>query len=264
MLIVKVGGGKNINWDYVCRDFAKLSEPAILVHGGNYEMDRVTKELGKEVKTFMSPSGFESRYSDRKTMEIFTMVYCGLVNKKIVAKLRSLGVNAVGLSGIDGGLWEGEKKKAVVAVENGKKKIIRDNYFIKVKKVNSRLLNTLIKAGFVPVITAPGISFEGEISNLDNDRAIAVMAKGLNVKRIVSLFEAPGVLADVKDEGTIINSIPKEGLKEVLKKVEGRMKKKILGAIEAFENGVTEMYLGDGRIKEPIKVVLKGEGTVIK
>lgn len=266
MLIIKVGGGKNINWDYVCQDIASLvkKEKVILVHGASAKRDEMAKKLGRPTKTIISPSGISSVYTDQKALEIFLMVYAGLINKKIVAKLQKLGVNAVGLSGVDGQLWQGKKKKYTLVKEDEKTKLMKDNLTGRVEKINTKLIKILLDNGFILVICPPAISFEGEIINVDNDLAVATMAGALSVKKIVVLFEAPGLLKDPNDESSLIDQIRKEKVDDYLKFAQGRMKKKILGAKEAISAGAREIYWGDGRAKNPIQKALSGKGTVIR
>jgi len=102
MIVVKVGGSEGVNLELVCQDVAELvkaGEKVILVHGGSHETDVISTRLGKPPRTVTSVSGYESRYTDRETLEIFTMVYAGKVNKLVVEQLQRLGVNAIGLSG---------------------------------------------------------------------------------------------------------------------------------------------------------------------
>lgn len=266
MFIVKVGGGKKINWDYVCKDFASLieKEEAILVHGASARRDEIAEKLGHPTKTVTSPSGITSVFTEEKALEIFLMVYAGLVNKQIVAKLQQLGVNAVGLSGVDGRLWEGKRKSNTLIKEGGKTKLLKGNLTGRVERINTKLIRALFDNGFIPVLCPPAISFAGEIINVDNDLAIAVLAKELKVERIVNLFEAPGLLINLKDENSLVSNINQQELDSYLEHAQGGMKKKILGAKRAFELGVKEIYWGDGRARDPIQRVLAGEGTVIK
>jgi len=191
------------------------------------------------------------------------MAYSGLVNKTIIAKLLSYGVNAVGLSGIDGRLWQAKKKGVIMIKENEKVKLLKGNLTGRVEKINDRLITLLVNNGYVPVISAPAISHDSEIVNTDNDFATAVMAGSLGVAEVVYLFEAPGLLKDFNDKKSIITHIDKNNLGEFMNFAQGRMKKKLLGVKKAFELGVKKVYFGDGRIKNPIKNVLKGNGTII-
>lgn len=263
MIIVKVGGGKSINWDYLARDLSSINEKIIIVHGANAWMKDISKKLGFTERMITSPSGHISRYTDSKTMEILTMVYCGLVNKKIVSCLQKHGINAVGLSGADGKLWLGRKKEAILSKVGSKTKIITDSLTGKVESVNVELINMLLNKNYTPVVTIPAITADGDLINVDNDRAVSVMAKDLKVKILVFLFEAVGLLENPDDPTSKIDRIKKDNLEKYISLSEGRMKKKLLGVKEAFAEGVQTVYFGDGRIKKPVSSALNGAGTVI-
>ena len=263
MIIIKVGGGKNINWDYIAKDLSSLKEPFIIVHGANALMKEYSEKLGITEKIIESPSGHTSRYTDQETMDLLTMVYSGLVNKKIVAYLKRYGVNAVGLSGADGQLWQGKRKEAILAKMGSKTKLITDSMTGKVEKVNSKLINILIKEGFTPVVTIPAITDDGELINVDNDRAVSVMARDLKVATLVVLFEAPGYMENINDPDSKVKRIDIKDLNSFMEKTGGRMKKKLLGVAEAVKSGVKKIYFADGRIENPVSSALAGKGTVI-
>lgn len=266
MIIVKAGGGKNINWDFICKDLVSLikrGEEFIVIHGASSTRDEIAEKLKIPTKTITSPSGITSVYTDKKALEVLLMVYSGLINKQIVAKMQSYGINAIGLSGVDGRVWEAKRKDAVYAVENGKTKLINDNLTGRVEKVNKNLINLLVKNQYVPVICPPAISFENEIVNTDNDIATALMAGILEIKKIIVLFEAPGMLRDINDPKSLIKKLKKEELENYMNFAIGRMKKKLLGAQKALSLGVKKIYWGDGRIEHPILNAIKGKGTVI-
>ncbi len=224
----------------------------------------LSERLGKPPRFVTSISGVESRYTDRETLEIFEMAYVGKVNKTIVEMLQRLGVNAVGLSGIDGRLLEGPRKDAIKIVENGKRKVLRDDYTGKVEKVNTDLIRLLLGAGYTPVITPPAISYESESINVDGDRAAAVIASALKAEKLVILSNVPGLLRDVNDPGSLVESIRKDQIECYGGYAQGRMKKKVMGAGEAMDQGVKEVVIGDSRVSAPISSALAGKGTVIK
>ena len=266
MIVVKVGGSLGIDYDAVCSDLAsivKAGRQVILVHGGSAETNRISEQLGKPPRMVTSVSGYESRYTDRETLEIFEMVYCGKMNKGIVEKLQRNGVNAVGLSGLDGRIWEGRRKAAITILEAGKKKVLRDDFTGKVEKVNLELIHLLLGGGFTPVLTPPAISYEGEAINVDGDRAAAMLASALKVEKLIILSNVPGLLRDLQDEGSVIPDIPFEQIEEFAGFAQGRMKKKVLGAIEAIREGVKEVVFTDARRGLPITEALSGRGTVI-
>src|SRR5690606_33282944 len=148
------------DYDAVCADLAALAREGrrwVLVHGGSHETNVVAEKLGHPPQFLTSEGGFTSRKTDRTTLEIFEMVYCGKRNKGLVEKLQALGVNALGLSGIDGRLLEGPRKKTLKAVDpgTGKRMVVRDTYTGTVKQVNAGLLRLLTDAGYWPVICPP-------------------------------------------------------------------------------------------------------------
>jgi acetylglutamate/LysW-gamma-L-alpha-aminoadipate kinase len=266
MIVVKVGGGEGVDLDKVCRDMASLvadGQSLILVHGGSHETNVLSEKLGKPPRFVTSASGHVSRYTDRETLEIFTMVYAGKVNKLIVEKLQQLGVNAVGLCGGDGRLLEGKRKSTLKIVEGGKRKVLRGDYTGKVERVNVGLARLLLDGGYLPVVCPPAISYDGELVNVDGDRAAAAMAEALRAEKLVILSNVPGLLRDVEDESSLIRRISREEIEASLEYAKGRMAKKVMGAQEALDGGVGQVIFADSRAEQPIRNALAGEGTVI-
>ncbi len=265
-LVIKIGGGRDLNHDAIARDIADLwhkGQRLVVVHGGAETTNLISEQLGHPPQFITSPSGHTSRRTDRKTLEIFEMVYCGLLNKGWVERFQALGVNAVGLSGLDGRVWEGKRKKTVRAIVDGRKVIIRDDYTGTVEKVNTALLTTLLDLGYLPVLTPPAISYESEAINVDGDRAAAQTAIALAADTLVILTSVPGLLRAFPDESTLIRHIPAANVEAYLSVAQGRMKKKILGAAEAVQAGVRRVIFADGRGPQPVRRALQGEGTVI-
>jgi acetylglutamate/LysW-gamma-L-alpha-aminoadipate kinase len=191
------------------------------------------------------------------------MVYCGQMNKGLVEKLQIRGVNAVGLSGLDGRIWEGPRKDAIKVIQNGRRRVIRDDYTGKVEKVNTALLRRLLEAGVLPVLTPPAASYEGEAINVDGDRAAAATAAALQAETLVILSNVPGLLEKFPDESTLIRRIPKAKIDQFMNVAEDRMKKKVMGAQEALAQGIGRVVFADGRVEQPIRRALAGAGTVI-
>ena len=267
MLVVKVGGSLGIDYDSVCRDLASLihsGRRAILVHGGSAETNALSERLGKPPRMVTSVSGYESRYTDRETLTIFEMVYCGKMNKGIVERFQKLGVNAVGLSGLDGRIWQGRRKSTITIVENGKRRVLRDDYTGRIESVNLDLLNLLLDHGYTPVLTPPAVSREGEAINVDGDRAVAVLGAALGVDKLIILSNIPGLLRNLEDETSLIREVPVEEADSFMEFARGRMKKKLLGAVEAVQQGVREVIFGDARLPDPVSRALSGKGTVIR
>ena len=267
MHVVKVGGSEGIDLDAFCADVAALwhdGVPLVIVHGGSAETNRVAEALGHPPRFVTSPSGYTSRLTDRRTLEIFEMVYCGSVNKGVVERLQRHGVNALGLSGLDGRVWEGERKHAIRAVENGKIRILRDTWTGTLKRVNAALLRTLLDAGCLPVLTPPAASVDGEAINVDGDRAAAATAAALGAETLLLLSNVPGFLNDFPDEASLVPRLARADLGAARERAEGRMRIKLLGAEEALDGGVQRVVLGDARGARPIRAALDGHGTVIE
>ena len=118
MIVVKIGGASGVNLGAVCADIARAvgeGRKVVVVHGGSDATSTLSEQLGVPNKFITSPSGHVSRRTDRRTMEIFQMAVRGLFNQQIVEGLARLGVNAAGVSGVDGRTWIGERKTAIRA-----------------------------------------------------------------------------------------------------------------------------------------------------
>jgi acetylglutamate/LysW-gamma-L-alpha-aminoadipate kinase len=193
------------------------------------------------------------------------MVAAGRINKQLVERLQQLNVNAVGLSGLDGRLLEGKRKSALRIIENGKRKVLRGEYSGKIEQVNVALLETLLQAGYVPVVAPLAISYEHEAVNVDGDRAAAAIAASLKAQTVVILSNVPGLLRDLSDETTVVSHIPLVHVHGYLDRyARGRMKRKLLGATEALRDGVSRVIIADGRVVNPLQQALAGHGTVIQ
>ncbi|MFL5803674.1 MAG: [LysW]-aminoadipate kinase [Roseiflexaceae bacterium] len=267
MIVVKVGGGAGSDYGALCADIAELwaaGRRLVLLHGGSHETNQLAEQLGHPPRFVTSPSGYTSRYTDRTTLEIFMMVYSGKINKSIVERLQLLGVNAIGLSGLDGRLLVGKRKAAIRIVEDGKQKVLRDDWTGTVEHVNTGLLTTLLDAGYLPVVAPLAGSYDGEAINVDGDRAAAAVAAAMGAETLLLLSNVPGLLRAFPDESSLIARIERAEVEAYLPVAQGRMKKKVLGAAEALGAGVGRVILGDARAAQPISMALAGAGTVIE
>ncbi len=265
--VIKLGGTEGVDFSAVCRDAAELwrqGAQMILVHGGSAEANLLGEALGAPPRFITSPSGYSSRYTDRRTLEIFAMAVNGKVNTLLVEQLQMQGVNALGLSGVDGKLLQATRKDSIQSVENGKRKVIHDDYTGKIASVNAELLRALLAGRYVPVIAPMAVSQQGEALNVDGDRAAAMVAAALQAETLVLLTAVPGLLKSFPDETSLIQKLPQSQLSEALELAQGRMKKKVLGAEEALKGGVKRVVIADGRIENPISNALAGKGTVIQ
>ena len=267
IIVVKLGGTEGVDFSAISQDAARMiaeGQKLVLVHGGSAEANALGEAVGKPPRFVTSPSGFTSRYTNRETLEVFAMAVNGKMNTFLVEQLQMLGVNALGLSGVDGGLLKAKRKAAIRIIENGKKKMLRDDYTGKIEEVNASLLLTLINTGYTPVVAPMAMSEKGEALNVDADRAAAEVAAALDADHLLLLTAVPGLMREFPDEGTLIKEIPQAGLEKAIEYAQGRMKKKVLGAKEALGNGVKQVIIADGRVENPISNALAGNGTIIK
>ena len=265
--VVKLGGTEGVDFSAICQDAANLLNQEmklVFVHGGSAEANALGEALGAPPKMITSPSGFTSRYTDRKTLEIFLMAVNGKVNSLLTEQLQLLGINAFGLSGLDGRVLQATRKESIQSIENGKRKIIRDDYTGKIETVDRDLLCILLSAGMLPVLAPVAVSEKGEALNVDADRAAAMVASALNAETLILLTAVPGLMKSFPDESTLIRQLPQSQLSVAADAAQGRMKKKVLGAEEALKGGVRQVIIADGRIPRPISNALAGKGTVIQ
>lgn len=265
-LVVKVGGSAGVNLGAVCADMATLvasGQPVVLVHGTSAAADALAHKAGVPVRQLTSPSGHVSRHTDPEMLEIYVAAAAGQVNKRIVAALQGLGCNAVGLSGVDGRLLVAERKESVRSVEAGRQRIVRDDYTGKLISANTDLLKMLLAAGYVPVVAPLALGTHAERLNVDGDRAAALLAAALGATALVILSNVPGLLASFPDESSLVRHVSPSQLDWAESMAQGRMKKKVLAAREAFAGGVAQVILADSRLTEPIRTALAGGGTWI-
>ena len=257
MITIKIGGSvvDNLHPSTIA-DIKKVAEKegVILVHGGGKEVTKVTEQLGKEPKFVVSPSGIKSRYTDKETSEIFTMVMSGRINKAIVQMLQKNGINAVGLSGMDGKTIEANrKKKLMIMNEKGRKQMIDGGYTGKISNVNSELIRTIMEKGYTPVISPIAISEESEFLNVDGDRAAANVAGHVHSDKVLFITNVDGLLMEDK----LVEKLSLEEAKEIMPKIGFGMEKKILAATEALEMGVSEALIANGQRENPISSAIE-------
>src|SRR5258708_11668806 len=212
MIVIKVGGGAGVDLDAVANDVAKLAaggEQIVVVHGTSAAADALAERMGIPARTLQSPSGYVSRYTDPETLEVYTMAAAGQVNKQIVTRLQALGVNAVGLSGVDGRLMGARRKDAIRAIdpETSRQPVVRDDFTGKIEHINGQLLHLLLDAGYTPVIAPLALGLECERLNVDGDRAAAMVAGALKADSLVILSNVPGLLAHFPDEASLVRQL---------------------------------------------------------
>lgn len=267
MLVVKIGGGKAIDMDAYARfaaDVATIDDPLVIVHGGNAEFSQLSEALGMPPRMLESSSGRVSRYVDAATMDAMLMAYAGKVNKRLVAAFRHAGVNAVGISAIDGGIAVGKRKPVIRGTEDGKARIFRDDHAGSVKDFDPTLIQVLMDAGYVVLVTPPALSDEGVPINIDGDKLALGLAEAMGARGLLFFSDTPGLLADRYDESSLVRSLDASHPEEALAAASGRMIVKVESALKAIERGVGQVIFSDARVERPITRALAGEGTVVR
>lgn len=267
MLIVKLGGGAGMDIAACVADIATLwheGRRMVILHGGADETSELGEQLGHPPQFVESVSGMRSRYTDRRTLELLAMACAGRRNVTLVEALQQAGVQAVGLAGVDGAVLRGPRKTAITVVEDGRRRVIRDDLSGKVTEVNTHLLHLLLAGGYLPVLCPPALSTEGQAINIDGDRAAAAVASALKAETLVLLTDVPGLLRDRDDPATLVERLSVTEVDEAMSLAGGGMRKKLLGAQEAIHGGVSRAGLALGRGPEPIRRALAGGGTWIE
>ncbi|WP_299053082.1 acetylglutamate kinase [uncultured Polaribacter sp.] len=237
--IIKIGG--NIIEDETSlgkflKLFSNIEGKKILVHGGGKRATQVSEKLGIPYKMIDG-----RRITDAETLEVITMVYGGLVNKNIVAKLQALQVDAIGLTGADINSITSEKRPV---------KEIDFGFVGDVKKVASNSIDKLIKADFTPVFCAITHDKNGQLLNTNADTIASTIGVGMSKIYETSIyycFELNGVLEDFKDKESVVKTINSESYKKLLanKIITDGMIPKIDNCFDALNNGVSKVYIGN-------------------
>ncbi|MCR4567529.1 MAG: acetylglutamate kinase [Pseudobutyrivibrio sp.] len=259
IMIVKYGGSAMVDEELkkqVIQDVTLLKlvgfKP-IIVHGGG-------KEISKWVeKTGMEPEFINGlRKTDLATMEIAEMVL-NKVNKSLVQNVQALGVNAVGISGKDGGLLKVEKK-----LSDGQD----IGYVGEITEVNPQILRDLLEKDFLPIVCPIGMDDNFETYNINADDAACAIAKALSAEKLAFLTDIEGVYKDKDDPDTLISEITVDEARELIGEgyIGGGMLPKLTNCIDAIEEGVNRVHILDGRIAHCLLLEFftnKGIGTAI-
>ena len=263
-VVVKIGGARAVDPEGALADVASVREDGtdvVVVHGGSTAVDDALERMDIEPEYVETPSGVVGRFTDAETMDVFKMALAGQVNTDLVAGLRTQDVDAVGLSGVDGGLFTGPRKSAVRVVEDGKKKIRRGDHSGTIESVNGELLSTLLSDGYTPVASPPMLADDGVAVNTDADRAAAAVAAELG-GTLVSLTDVAGVYRDPDDPATLIDRVDgPDAYEELRTAAEGFMGRKVMAATEALEGGAERVVVADANADAPIRSAIDGGGT---
>ena len=259
VIVVKYGGSAMVDENLknqVIQDVTLLKlvgfKP-IIVHGGGKEISRWVEKTGMEPEFV---NGL--RKTDAPTMEVAEMVL-NRVNKSLVQRVQSLGVNAIGISGKDGGLLQVEKK-----LSDG-----QDIGFVgEVKNVNPRILWDMLENDFLPIVCPIGLDDDFETYNINADDAACAIAEAMGAEKLAFLTDIEGVYKDPKDSSTLISELTVSEAKELISDgyIGGGMLPKLNNCISAIEKGVSRVHILDGRIAHCLLLEIftnKGIGTAI-
>ena len=263
MIIIKIGGGEAINLSEIVKDLATLNQPFIVVHGANAVRDHIVEKMDFTKTVVTSISGYSSVFSDDNAIDAILMAYSGLRNKRLVELFQQHGVNAVGLTGLDGRLVQGVRNKGIRVMENGRKMLKRDCSG-KPKSVNTRLINLLMDNGYVPVMTIPICDENGNAVNSENDDIVVQLQLAFGADTVIQLIEAAGLMEDVSNPASLIRKLNRSELGAREQQAQGRMKRKLHALNRTVRNGMARIIICDGRIERPITNALAGGGTWIE
>lgn len=259
IIVVKYGGSAMIDEElkkHVIQDVTLLKlvgfKP-IIVHGGGKEISRWVEKTGMEPEFI---NGL--RKTDEPTMEIAEMVL-NKVNKSLVQMVQELGVNAIGISGKDGGMLTVEKK-----LSNG-----QDIGFVgEITEVNPKILMDLLEKDFLPIVCPIGMDKEFQTYNINADDAACAIAQAVQAEKLAFLTDIEGVYKDPADSSTLISELTVSEAKELIANgyIGGGMLPKLNNCLTAIENGVSRVHILDGRIAHCLLLEIftnKGIGTAI-
>ena len=258
IIVVKYGGNAMINEDLkqaVIEDIVLLNLVGIkvvLVHGGGPEISEMLKKIGKESKFVKG-----LRYTDRETMDIVQMILCGKVNKNLVSLFEKAGGRAVGLGGMDGGLFKAIRLVDPDGTEYG--------YVGDVKEVNEKVVLDVLNEGFIPVVSSVAAGMDEETNyNINADTAAEKLAVALKAKKLILLTDVCGLMRDPKDDSTLIPRLKVSEVPALIKEgvISGGMIPKVDCCVEAVRQGVERANIQDGRVPHSILVELLSDDGV--
>ena len=258
-IVVKYGGNAMISDELrkaVMSDIILLNLVGIrvvMVHGGGPEISDMLKRLNHS-------SHFVDglRYTDEVTMEVVQSILCGKVNKNLVAQLNRLGGKAVGLCGMDGGLFQAvqlDEKYGLVG---------------EITDVNPEPVFTALQSGYIPVVATVAQGTDADTTyNVNADTAAAKLATALGAEKLILLTDIRGLLRDPKDEETLIHVVHVDDVAKLTEEgvISGGMIPKMQCCVDAIQGGVERVHILDGRIPHSILIELlsdRGIGTMMK
>ncbi|MBE5766515.1 MAG: acetylglutamate kinase [Clostridiales bacterium] len=255
-VVVKYGGHAMLDNELkraVMRDIALLNQvgvKVVLVHGGGPEISEMLKRVGKQSEFVRG-----LRVTDAETAEIVQMVLAGKINKGLVAHLGAIGGRAIGLCGMDGNMIEAETMDPELG------------FVGKITKINPKPIVDMLDMGYIPVISTVGCDSDGGVYNINADTAAARIASALGAESLLNMTDIVGLLRDKDDPESLIPVVKVSEAPALIEDgtISGGMIPKIECCIEAMKNGVTRVFIIDGRIPHSILIELltdEGIGTM--
>ena len=227
----------------------------VVVHGGGPEINRRLKQLNVE-------AAFHNglRITDEETIRVVEMVLAGTVNKEIVALLNTAGGNSVGICGKDGNLLHARRIELPDGADIG--------FVGRVTNVKSEIIETLCRAGFIPVVAPLATDREGNTWNINADTAAGEIAASLRAEKLVFMTDTPGLLRDAKDPETLIHRIDRDEIAKLkdLGVIAGGMIPKVDSCLLALAQGVRKTHIIDGRVPHALLLEIfttQGLGTLV-
>lgn len=258
IIVVKYGGNAMINEELkqaVIRDIVLLNlvgVHVVLVHGGGPEISELLKKTGKESKFVKG-----LRYTDEEVMDAVQMVLCGKVNKNLVGLLDKAGGKGVGLSGMDGGLFQAVRLTDPDGTDYG--------YVGDIVKVNEKIVLDLLEKGYIPVVSSVAAGLDDDTNyNINADTAAEKLAVALRAKKLILLTDVRGLMRDPKDDSTLIPKLKVSEVPALIREgvITGGMIPKVDCCVEAVRQGVERANIQDGRVPHSILIELLSQDGV--
>lgn len=258
IIVVKYGGNAMINEELkeaVIEDIVLLNLVGIkvvLVHGGGPEISEMLKKIGKESKFVKG-----LRYTDQETMDIVQMILCGKVNKNLVSLFEKAGGRAVGLAGMDGGLFKAVRLADPDGTDYG--------YVGEIREVNEQIILNMLEEGFIPVVSSVAAGMDEETNyNINADTAAEKLAVALKAKKLILLTDVRGLMRTPGDDSTLIPELKVSEVPVLIKAgvISGGMIPKVECCVEAVRQGVERANIQDGRVPHSILIELLSDDGV--
>jgi acetylglutamate kinase len=207
------------------------------------------------------------RITDEKTLDVVMMVFAGTINTEILAALREYGAEAVGISGVDGGIINAVKRPPtkVKNEKTGQEEVVDFGHVGDIESIDPKLLQTLLAADFVPVMASLGGDDAGNILNINADTVASEIASALKAEKLILVTDVEGIL---RDDKSLISRVTPQEIDELVKSgvIRGGMVPKAMSAVEALKDGVQSVHIISGKKQSTLLAEVfteTGSGTMI-